>query len=186
LIISIVTGCSQDKSDIINNENDKEYPIQEGWKSKLQITRAGRLQTIVRYGHMAKYENKKGMFFDEGIIVDFFNENQEHTSQLTSDRGVYYEDTENVAGMGNVVVISDTGMTLRTETLRYDSYYEKILSDTVVMVTTPQQDTLYGLGFESKPDLSRWIIRKPWGISEKRIEIEEFRESFSRSSPENK
>ena len=84
-----------------------------------------------------------------------------------------------------MVVVSDSGVTLRTEVLKWDSRLEKILSDTVVMVTTVGHDTLYGVGFESDPDLNRWVIHKPWGVSEKRIDIEKLESSFSKPSSED-
>ena len=131
---------------------------------------------------MKKYDKSKILLFDGGVEVDFYDGEGNHNSHLTSDEGEYHEDTEDVIGLGNVVVVSDSGMTLRTEVLRWDNRLEKIRSDTMVMVTTQEHDTLYGVGFESEPDLSRWIILQPWGVSERRVDIEKMEESFSRPS----
>lgn len=169
-----VQGCYQEESDSIPYKTtNQELPIQEGWNSTLRISKGGRLQTLVAYGHMAQYQNKKTIDFDGGITVDFFNENQEVSSQLTSDRGIYFENTEDVVALGHVIVTSDTGVTLRTFQLRWDNRLEKILSDTLVMLTTQDQDTIYGMGFESEPDLSNWIIHKPWGVSHQSIELDQ-------------
>jgi LPS export ABC transporter protein LptC len=163
-------------------EKAEAFVVQEGWDSVLRVTNAGRLQAVVRYGHMKKYEKSHVVLLDEVVEVDFYNRSGRHTSHLISETGEYHEQTEDVVGIGNVVVNSDSGMTLRTDELRWDNRRGKIISDTVVMVITLQRDTLYGVGFESEPDLSRWIIEEPWGIGEKRIEIEKLEERFSQPS----
>ena len=164
---------------VIVEHREGEYPSQEGWQSELIISKAARRQAVVRYGHMMKYDQRKIILFDEGVEVDFYDEQGNHTSNLTSERGEYREDTEDILGKGNVVVESDSGITLQTEVLRWDNHLEKIISDTLVMVTTTDQDTLYGIGFESNADLTRRIIRKPWGVSDKRVDIDKLESSFS-------
>ena len=157
--------CSTQHEEKISSSNEvNEYPSQEGWSSKLYLTTAGKLKAIVCYGHMKKYDKQKMIYFDQGVEVDFYDRNGNHTSHLVSEKGEYNETTEDVMGMGNVVVVSDSGVTLRTEILRWINRTEKIVSDTLVMVTTQNNDTLYGIGFESNADLTRRIIRKPWKI----------------------
>lgn len=176
-------GCGVEKQETISTvTEEKEYPSQEGWNSEIRLSKAGKLQAVVHYGHMMKYEKRKIVFFDEGVEVDFYDNKGNHTSHLTSEKGEYHENTEDVLGRGNVVVVSDSGVTLSTDVLRWDNRLGKILSDTTVMVTTTDSDTLYGLGFESDPDLNHWIIKKPWGVSQRRIDIEKFEKSFSNTS----
>ncbi len=183
LIVSF-HGCDLDKEKAIPEASDgSEYPSQEGWNSKIYISNAGRLQAKVHYGHMIKYDSQKLYLFDEGVEIDFYDVEGNHTSHLISERGEYFETTEDVIGKGNVVVVSDSGLTLRTEELRWNNRREKIISDTLIMLTTPEHDTLYGMGFESNADLSHRVIHKPWGKSEKRIDLEKLDESFSKPSP---
>jgi len=174
-------SCEEEKQETVFTENNRnEYPSQEGWQSELILTKAGRRQAVVRYGHMMKYDKKKVILFDQGVEVDFFDDEGNHTSHLTSEKGEYWEDTEDIIGRGHVFVESDSGATLRTEVLRWDNLYGKIVSDTLVMVTTQDQDTLYGTGFTSNADLSRRIIHKPWGVSDNKVDIEKLESSFSR------
>ena len=178
-----LSGCTRKKHEnVLTDQQNKEYPSQEGWNSEIILSRAGRCQAVVHYVHMVKYEKKKVVFFDGGVEVDFYDKNGNHTSHLTSERGEYHEATEDVVGLGHVVVVSDSGVTLRTEILRWDNTREKIFSDTTVMITTEKHDTLYGVGFESNADLTHRVIYKPWGVSNKRINIERFEALFSRSS----
>lgn len=178
----LLSGCSESQSGSPVAEGEqKEYPTQEGWNSTYRISRAGNLQAVIRYGHMSQYESQKKTYFDEGVIVDFYDEAGEHSSKLTSDRGVYHEDTQDIYGMGNVVVVSDTGVTMYTEQMRWDQKREKIISDTLVTVVTEDSDTLYGRGFESEPDLSRMVFRETWGKSDKRVDFARIEEELTES-----
>lgn len=184
----IVWGCTeedQSHDSSINKGNVRKrdvYPTQEGWNSKIFISNAGKRRAVVNYGHMVNYGQQKIYYFDEGVSVDFYDIDGNHTSHLISETGEFHEITEDVIGKGNVIVESDSGITLYTEVLKWDNRLGKIISDTTVMVTTLEGDTLYGVGFESEPDLSRRVVRKPWGVSEKKIYIEELEKSFSRKS----
>ena len=179
-IMVIVLGCSKTSEETIPGENNiAKIPVQEGWNSKLILSKAGQRQAEVDYGHMAKYEGEKVIHFDEGVEVNFYNREGSHTSYLTADRGEYHEDSEDVFGMGNVVVISDSGVTLQTEVLRWDNRREKIISDTTVIVITENGDTLWGVGFESNADLTRRVIRKARGVSQEKIDFEALEKSFS-------
>lgn len=170
----LFSGCSQSPSGSpAAEEEGKKYPTQEGWNSTYRISRAGQPQAVIQYGHMAQYESEKTTYFDEGVIVDFYDESGRHSSTLTSDRGRYHEATNDVYGLGNVKVVSDTGVTLHTEKIQWDQQREKIVSDTLVTVITEDSDTLYGRGFESEPDLSKMVFRETWGKTDKRVNFEE-------------
>lgn len=174
--------CRQKEETLSSVNNETEMPAQESWQSKFIVSKAGRKQVIIRYGHMRQYEKTKIVYLDEGVEADFYDVDGQHVSNLVSETGEYNQTTEDVIGRGNVVVESDSGVTLFTQELRWDHHLEKIVSDTLVMLVTEEKDTLYGLGFESNADLSRRIIRKPWGISQQRINIERIEESFSHSA----
>jgi len=67
--------------------------------------------------------------------------------------------------IGNVVAMSDSGITLFSETLTWNSKEEKLHTKDKIMITTPDADTLYGIGFESDSDLRNWKIINPSGVT---------------------
>ena len=69
--------------------------------------------------------------------------------------------------IGNVVAVSDSGITLYTDTLIWDSKKEKMSTDDPIMLTTQKNDTLYGIGFESDSDLQNWKVIKPTGVTDR-------------------
>ncbi len=101
------------------------------------------------------------------VIADFFNENGDHTSTLYSDSAKIDQHTNNLIAMGHVHVKSDSGFSLYANTILWDNQYKLIESKDSVMFTTTEQDTMYGIGFESDMDLSQWKIFKPIGVSQR-------------------
>jgi LPS export ABC transporter protein LptC len=184
VLVVVASGCVRKKprQSVSAGAAMREYPSQESWNSSLIMTRAGKQQAIIRYGHMTQYDSRKMAYFDEGVQVDFYSTEGAHTSKLNSDRGEYNQLTEEVRGIGNVIVVSDTGITLRTPFMRWDPRIEKIVSDSSVMVTTQKLDTLYGKGFESVSDLSHWVIRHPSGITDKHVNFDKIESEFSKPS----
>jgi LPS export ABC transporter protein LptC len=173
LLLASVAGCGTERSQpAAPAEQNEDLPDQEGWDSIITASKDDRIAAVIRYGHMRGFSKRRVVEFDQGIVVDFYNPKGEHTSKLTADGGRLDEKTEEVEAIGNVVVISDSGMTLRTERLRWDRRGEKIVTDQFVTITTAEGDTLYGRGFESDPNLNNWLIRQPSGVSSKRIVLE--------------
>jgi LPS export ABC transporter protein LptC len=180
--ILLLSSCGKKGEDPVETaKQTKEFPEQEGWNSELYISKVGRPQAIVHYGHMTKYETQKIIYFDQGVDVDFYDSDGNHSSHLVSDRGEYHEKTEDVIGLGDVVVVSDSGVTLMTEVIKWNNKRGKILSDTLVTIITDDQDTLYGKGLESEPDLGHWVIIQPRGISQRRLDIDNLEQSFEKT-----
>ena len=166
LTVLILSACRSEKTapDSLT-EAHKEIPDQEGWNSKVTATKNGRLEAVVQYGHMARYSNQKRAFFDEGVAVDFYDLYGRQRSRVTAERGELFEATNDITAMGNVVVTSDTGVTVLTERLGYRQASAKIYSDVDVTLITVQGDTLYGTGFESDTQMKQWEIKKPRGTA---------------------
>lgn len=171
LIFSLNLNCAREE-EVKQVKEKKDYPTQEGWNSTLIATRNGKKTAIIKYGYMSRYDNKKVAYFDEGVEVDFFNEKGEQTSKLTSQKGQLDEKTNTVTAMENVVVVSDSGITLKTEKLWWDNALERVKSDQFVTITTIEDDTLYGVGFESDQTLSNWMLLEPRGKTDKGVNLD--------------
>lgn len=75
--------------------------------------------------------------------------------------------SNNMKAMGDVIAVSDSGITLFSQSLIWDAKKEILFTDERIMVTTLEKDTLYGVGFESNSDLKNWKIIHPSGVSGK-------------------
>lgn len=146
-------------------------PDQEGWNSRITVTSNGRTSAILQYSHMEKFSKRRETKFDGGIVVDFYNTAGQHTSNLIAERGVLYEENNDVEAVGKVVVKSDSGMTVWTQRLRWENARQKIVSNEFVTIATAENDTLHGHGFISDQNLKVWSIRRPSGVSQKKIDL---------------
>ena len=148
------------------NANTREgLPDQESWKVTITLTDHGTIRSIVRSGHLEKYDDKQFILLDQRVNSDFFNEEENHTTNLKSELAEVEEGNDFMRAMGNVIVVSDSGVTLYTDTLVWDSKEELIYTEDNVMLTTEKGDTLYGIGFESDIAMENWRIIKPSGVT---------------------
>ncbi len=163
LMVLILSACGkQDDQDNMTDSEPELMPDQESWNSEIILTSGGKKIALIQAGHMAKFEDKNVILMDEGVEIDFYDGEENHTSHLNSDRGEINERLRDLTAIGNVVVVSDSGETLFTEELFWNNKMQKIISEVDVMITM-ETDTLYGIGFESDVGLTSWTIKKPRG-----------------------
>ncbi|MFZ0389328.1 MAG: LPS export ABC transporter periplasmic protein LptC [Calditrichia bacterium] len=172
-VLVFLTACTD-----IDNEGksgtapEKNYPDQESWNSTITITKEGKRLAEVWAGYMALYNKQNMAVLQDSVHVDFYNSEGQHNSVLTADSGRVNNSTNNLYAMGNVVVVSDSGIVLQTEKLQWDNQRQKIVSDVPVQFTT-EEDTLYGDSFISDPNLKNYEIRNTRGKSRRKIPLEQ-------------
>ncbi|MBN2104669.1 LPS export ABC transporter periplasmic protein LptC [bacterium] len=184
----LFSGC--DQSRVSTNGEGKlvhkdvsDVPDREGWDAVIRISSEGRLKAVIEYGHMTYFDKNKINYFNQGVKVDMFDKHGKHTTKLTAEKGEYHELTQDIWAIGQVVVISDTGVILFTPIGRWDQHLEKIISDTSVMVTTIENDTIYGTAFQSDADLSHMIIENPRGTREEGVDFESWEREVAKPIP---
>ena len=131
---------------------------------KSLFTNTGAKRSVIRSGHLDKYNERQYILLDQNVDADFFNEEEIYTTNLISNIAEVDEEEDFLVAIGDVVVVSDSGVTLFTDTLSWDNIREKVFTDDSVIFITENQDTLYGIGFESDVELNNWKILKPTGV----------------------
>lgn len=171
LVLFLISGCQREQSAVTNHNDNQEFPDQESWNSTLTTTNNGQVTAIIKYGHMRRFNKNQTVLFDEQIEIDFFDRNGNHSSRLTSNKGMMNEKENKVIAYENVVVVSDSGINLKTEKLWWDNAIEKVVTDRFITITTNKNDTLNGVGFESDQKLSNWMIKEVRGKTDKNIDL---------------
>ena len=156
-------ACSNVESDKLG-ETREGLPDAESWNATITLTNKGSKRAIIKSGHLEKYQQRQYILLDQNVDADFFNENEIYTSNLKSEIAEIDESKDFLIAMGNVVVVSDSGVTLFTDTLSWDNVDEKVFTDDSVVFITEQNDTLYGIGFKSDIELNNWEIVQPTGV----------------------
>ena len=123
--------------------------------------------TVRTRSDMLEKDNEEDALLSGDVIANIFDDFGNHTRILYSDSARLNEMTNNFEAFGNVIFISDSGLTLKTNHLNWDNRYRLVTSSDSVMFTTEDNDTLYGVGFTSDMDLSHWKILEPTGVTGK-------------------
>ena len=163
-IILLFNGCSSNSNQNVL-PSGLEYPDQESWGVTIILTDSSLERARIKSGHLEKYNKKQYILLDEMVEVDFYDKNEEHVAVLNSLKAEVKQNSNNMKAIGNVVAISDSGITLYTDTLLWDAKREKMTTLDPVMITTEDSDTLYGIGFESDSDFKNWKILNPSGVT---------------------
>ena len=163
-------GCSDlTESNSIIADKGASLPDQEGWNSKVVFTTKGVIGAELHSTYMMRWNNQKLTTFGQGLRVEFYEEGK-HSATLTSDSGEVRGNTNNLSAFGNVVIISDSGLTMRTQKIFWDDQKQRILADGFVTMTS-DEDTLNGYEFESDKDLSNWKMKNAFGQSARDIDL---------------
>ena len=161
-VLIFLMGCAETGEEVVRrntsmfNENEIENPEIIISRESIRIVKA-------KSKHLMKNGNEDALLTGN-VKADFYNDLGEHVSILYSDSAKINQRTNNLRAIGNVSVESDSGFTLYANTILWDNQYKIIESKDSVMFTTTQGDTIYGVGFESDMDLTKWKIYKPTGV----------------------
>ena len=161
--MAIFSSCT--KQSVQDLPSRQGMPDQESWGVNIILTDQGMIRAKVMSGHLEKYNEKEFILLDSSVTVDFFDSDEKHTSVLTSDKAEVNQSSNDMKAIGNVVAVSDSGISLYSNTLIWDSKNEKLRTKDKIMITTLDEDTLYGIGFESDSDLENWKIINPSGVT---------------------
>jgi len=170
LLGGLFFACSKSDQKALPSGNTV-YPDQESWQATMLITKDGKTVGRLKAGHVRKYLNKKITLLDKNMRIDFYDQQGRHTSVLTSRGGKVFDARQDMLAYGKVKVVSDSGLTLYTDTLNWNNKEQKIYSDIPVMIVSKDQDTLYGDRFKSDPNLTHYEITNPHGKSKKSLKI---------------
>ena len=159
LIIFLLVSCDEEKikPTIDQSFQGDRLPAQESWNSTVFFTDSGKTKAILYAGHLQVFEDTKETLLDEGLKVDFFNEQEVNSTTLTSKRGRVDETTNNLFAIDSVVAVNDSGVVLKSEEIVWRNKDRKITTDKFVTIESPEE-IIQGYGFESDQQLKNYVI----------------------------
>jgi LPS export ABC transporter protein LptC len=155
-------GCEERVHPDVRPLTQTEIPDQESWNSTVRFSDSARVKAVLWAGHIAAYSHQKSTLLSDSIHVDFYNEQELHTSVLTARWGKVNEQTQDFEAHENVVVVSDSGTILRTDRLFWDNAERKIHTDAFVDIVSPTEHIM-GHGMVSDQSLRNYRIFKVTG-----------------------
>ncbi|MCY3556178.1 MAG: LPS export ABC transporter periplasmic protein LptC [Gemmatimonadetes bacterium] len=134
-------------------------PDQEAWNTTIYLSRDGRQEATIRAGHRLYFSETNVTVIDEGIYVEFFEEDGSLASTLEAEWGEIDGQTHDLRVRGGVTVHSSERGTLETDSLTWLNAANLIVTDAAVRLTG-DTDVIAGDGFEADPGMRGYIIRR--------------------------
>lgn len=157
LIPLLLCGCHTNSPPEVEKQ-EVMLPDSELEDATIVFTIQGVQRMLLRADYIARYE-KEDSTAARVVHADFFDEEGAHSSVLTSKFGIIKEKTKELWVSGEVVVVTDEGVKLETETLRWDPNIDRIITDDFVKVTR-KEDVLTGYGMEADQELKNIKIKR--------------------------
>ena len=160
LSIFFLISCS--KNDFTDNF-EKDVHDQLSTNVEITLTKKGNITAKIKSEVLKKNNQSFQLELFDNVNVDLFDENFQQKSLIKSQSAMVNEKENRIKAYGSVVVISDDGKILMTDSLTWDNNSDKIYTDANLEFITSDSDTLYGTGFKSNIDLTNWNILQPRG-----------------------
>ena len=162
IFISVFFSISCSKNDFTDNF-EKDIHDQLSTNVEITLTKKGNVTAKIKSEVLKKNNQSLQLELFDNVNVDLFDENFQQKSLIKSQSAMVNEKENKIKAYGSVVVISDDGKILMTDSLTWDNNSDKIYTDANLEFITSDSDTLYGTGFKSNIDLTNWNILQPRG-----------------------
>lgn len=155
-------GCEEKIKPSVVPLPNAELPAQESWNSTITFSDSGRVKAVLWAGHISQFVQQRYTLLQESLRVDFYDADQNHTSLLTAHHGRVNDATQDFVAHGNVVVISDSGTTLKADSLFWNNSTRRISTQAFVDIVSPTEHIM-GQGMESDQNLKNYKIFRVTG-----------------------
>ena len=162
IFMSVFFSISCSKNDFTDNF-EKDIHDQLSTNVEITLTKKGNVTAKIKSEVLKKNNQSLQLELFDNVNVDLFDENFQQKSLIKSQSAMVNEKENKIKAYGSVVVISDDGKILMTDSLTWDNNSDKIYTDANLEFITSDSDTLYGTGFKSNIDLTNWNILEPRG-----------------------
>jgi LPS export ABC transporter protein LptC len=157
-------SCSNNTQEVRDFLASKNLPIGVAKNAFHVYKDSGRITSKLITPLLRDFSNRKQHpynEFPEGLRIVNFDGKDSVT--VTGNYALSYSKTQISELVGNVVVINHTeNSKLETEQLYWDQNTQYFFSEKAFTLST-LKDTIYGIGFESKEDLSQHLAKKTIG-----------------------
>lgn len=161
-LIAMFFSCTNDAKKVRDLLADKNLPIGIA-KNAFHVHKdSGEITSKLETTLLHDFSNRKDHpynEFPEGIKIITFDNKGADSTRITGDYALTYSKTRISEIKGNVVVYNYTDQVkLETNQLFWDQREKYFFTEDGFRLTTPTS-VINGFGFESKQDLSKWILK---------------------------
>ena len=162
LLALFLTGCEERLKPSLIPLGEEEIPTQQSWRSTVTFSDSSVVKAVLWAGHIAIYKNRRETLLGDSIHVDFYDESGTKTSTLTARRGRVDDQTRDFYAFEDVVVTSDDGTVLKTDSLFWTNAERKIHTEAFVEIRSTTEQ-IRGHGLVSDQSLKNYRIFRVTG-----------------------
>jgi LPS export ABC transporter protein LptC len=159
-------SCSNNTQKVRDFLADKNLPVGTAKDAYHVYKDSGRITSKLITPVMFDFSNRREhpySEFPDGIKIINFEKNGKDSITIIGNYAISYKKTSISEIKGNVIVVNHTDKTrLETEQLFWDEKTKYFVSEKAFKLTK-ESDTIFGVGFESKDDLSKHLSKKTTG-----------------------
>jgi LPS export ABC transporter protein LptC len=163
---AMLFSCANNTQKVRDFLADKNLPVGSAKDAYHVYKDSGRITSKLITPVMLDFSNRKEhpySEFPDGIKIVNFERNGIDSVTITGNYALSYAKTSISEITGNVVVVNHTDKSrLETEQLFWDEKTKYFVSEKAFKLTK-ESDTIFGIGFESKDDLSKHLSKKTTG-----------------------
>lgn len=162
ITVAMFFSCKNNTKEVRDFLAEQNLPIGVAKNAYHVYKDSGRISSKLHTPLLYDFSNRKEHPYNEfpnGVrIINFENKGQDSIT-IVGDYAISYTKTSVSELKGNVVIINHTEQSkLETDQLFWDQTTGYFFSEKQFVLTT-LTDTIYGVGFESKEDLSKWVSK---------------------------
>jgi LPS export ABC transporter protein LptC len=154
--LSQVFSCKEESQK--KAQKTKTYPDQVVENTSMVFTQNGVKSAEIKVKYLEKYE-KEDISRGKVIFADIYDREGKHISTIQADSGWIKEKRQELMVLGDVVVKTDQGMILETQSLSWNPRTNKVTTEDFVKITKGK-DVITGYGLEADQELKELKIKK--------------------------
>lgn len=159
----VLISCTNDPKLVKEFVSDKQQAIEQIKGAELLHTENGKIKVKIVAGKIERFQNSQPqLIFSDHLEVYFYNDSSHLQSTLKANDASIDEETKIMLAQNNVELISNDDKKLETQELVWDEKQDRIYTDKKVKITTGKE-VVYGEGFTSNPDFTKYEITKIHG-----------------------
>ncbi len=159
-IIALVFGCTRPE-EVDLSKQKKDFPSRTLINAEVSFKDSGFLKINLRSPLIEEYAMIDSPYtqFPKGLEMNYYNKSLDSPGYLRANWAVMNEMKGWYEGRGDVVVISESGDTLKTQKLFWNKVKRQVFTRDTVYIISKEGDSLQANnGLEAKDDLTEYML----------------------------
>ena len=145
-------------------EIEKKMGVEQATNIEITYADSAVLKAKIKAPLMERFANDANPYMEmkKGLKADFYDKDHTIESTLKANYGISYETTKIIRLKDGVHIVNSKGEELSSEELFWDQNKQKIYTEKYVTIKRVNE-IIYGDGFESNENFTKYKILKPKG-----------------------